>query len=73
MIQECNTCSAGLVQAGDMGLCRAHPPTSSVVVLVRGQVQMEQVPTPISSLPSVPRSGWCREWQAAGSQIVMGH
>ena len=73
MTPTCSTCSAGLFGGRDMGVCRAHPPSSSVVLIPRGQVQMELVPTPMSSLPSVPHDGWCREWQAAGSQIVLGH
>lgn len=62
--ESCANCSASLFSSGNgsMGICRAHPPTASVVLIPRGQVQMELVPTPVSSLPQVPRDGWCREW-----------
>ena len=65
-IQSCGTCNAGHFQGpnGQGGICRAHPPTACVVLIPRGAVQMELVPTPISSFAQVPREGWCREWAA---------
>ena len=71
-MNTCSNCSAGLFQGqnGQAGICRAHPPTACVILLPRGQVQMELIPTPIVSLVQVQRDGWCREWQAEECSII---
>lgn len=72
MKQECANCNASQFGLnGDLGICRAHPPTSTVVLIPRGQIQIEWMPQPMSSLPSIPRDGWCREWQLGGAKIEL--
>lgn len=70
MTQECKTCSAYTANDDMQGLCRAHPPTASVIMIPRGTIQAQLVPQPISSLPTTPSNGWCREWQEAQSQLI---
>lgn len=69
--QTCSNCNAFLSQGlnGDSGVCRAHPPAASIVLIPRGQVQMELVPTPFMAFVQVPRVGWCREWQSLASSL----
>jgi len=73
MNQSCSNCNAGIFQDhnGAQGACRAHPPTPCVVLIPRGQVQMELVPTPITAWPIVQPGNWCREWQDGGPKIQL--
>jgi hypothetical protein len=73
MSQSCRNCSASIFPDanGSPGACRAHPPTATVVLLPRGQVQVELVPTPLFVWPQVSPDQWCREWQELPSKVLL--
>ncbi len=62
---SCSTCDAYTAASVGNGVCRALPPQVTIVLMPRGQVQMELVPMPISSQPSAEPTGWCRLWGQA--------
>lgn len=62
--ETCSNCSASKF-VGDQGICVAHPPTATVILLPQG-------PTPVSSIVTVPRDHWCREWQEGSRIVLMG-
>lgn len=69
----CATCR--YLEAMDQ-TCRRYPPTVSVVLVpqqasmqaaLRGQGQVQMVPTPVGAFTPIPEPDdcWCGEWQAA--------
>lgn len=71
MKQQCGNCAAGLFMDGGNGVCRAHPPQVTIVLMPFGTVKMELRPMPIAAHPNVAPDGWCAEY-TQGSVIQLG-
>lgn len=68
--EKCHLCRFYLGPQDGNGICRRMPPTVSIVLIPRGQVQMELVPTPVSSHPNASPQGWCGEFDIVKARIL---